>query len=170
MLRVCNIKKFPPCCCILQMFNFTENATDSVYKLIQKPLETLKLWAGNLLILPRSLGSLFLNAYHKFGFNIVKITLKRPNFRWCYNSVWSVIIIMIDTESSAYRHGKKHQHKQQYCKGQCRSSVYNHKRHTNDCPTRINHLSHTLWKPMIDALNVFRETVDNSAGWCGVEK
>ena len=36
------------------MFNFTENATDSVYKLIQKPLETLKLWAGNLLILPRS--------------------------------------------------------------------------------------------------------------------
>ena len=32
MLHVCNIKRFPPCCCIDQMLNFTENATHFLYK------------------------------------------------------------------------------------------------------------------------------------------
>ena len=32
MLYVCNIKIFPPCCCIDQMLNFTENATYCLYK------------------------------------------------------------------------------------------------------------------------------------------
>ena len=32
MLHVCNITRFPPCCCIGQMLNFTENATCFLYK------------------------------------------------------------------------------------------------------------------------------------------
>ena len=32
MLHICNIKRFPPCCCIGQMLNFTENATYFLYK------------------------------------------------------------------------------------------------------------------------------------------
>ena len=32
MLHVCNIKRFPTCCCIDQMLNFMENATYFLYK------------------------------------------------------------------------------------------------------------------------------------------
>ena len=38
----------------------------------------------------QKMGSLLLNAYFKFGFSIMKITLKkRPGFRWRNNFIWS---------------------------------------------------------------------------------